>query len=201
MQYLGVSVSAVIAAPIEALWEVVADVTRHAELAGSGEVQQVELLQPGPLQEGALFRAQQKMRGLEYATVSRVVVWAPPLRFAWRVGLDGAAGIAQIWQFALMPEAGGTRVENSVTLPYAIPAFWPFTPLRALVARNEAATMRPTLINLAQVVGAPAPTVFAERQEPPAETAALLPPPLLQAIPWVAGAALLASAALRRRPA
>ena len=46
-------------------------------------------------------------------------------RFAWRVGFRFAPGVAQIWMFSLTPEAGGTRVENAVALPYALPTFFP----------------------------------------------------------------------------
>jgi hypothetical protein len=198
MTYLGASVSAVIEAPIENLWVVVSDVARHPELAGSGEVQRVDVLSPGPLTKGTLFRAEQRAHGLAYTVVSRVVAWEPPYRFAWRVGIAQAPGSLQIWQFTLTPQAYGTQVENSVTLPYVVPGVWPLTMLRETVGRNEAAVIRPTLLNLARCVGAPEPTAFKERRDPPADAVALLPSPLLQQAAWFAGT-LVVGALVRRR--
>lgn len=198
MRYPGASVSAVIAAPIEELWEVVSDVLRHPELAGSGEVQQTEILGGNGLALGGLFRSQQNMHGLKYATVSRVVAWDPPYTFAWRVGIAAAPGIAQTWLFNLTPVAGGTRVENGVALIEALPPFWPFSLLYDDLGRREAEVILPTLKGLARIVGAPVPTEFDTRRQPPMLAIAQMPPAIIQGGLWL-GTAVVAAGLLRRR--
>jgi hypothetical protein len=201
MHYVGASVSAVVAAPVEAVWDLVSDPTRHPEIAGSGEVVQIEVLGAGLLRRGEVFQSQQNMRGLSYVTKNRVVIWEPPYRFAWRVGLGPAPGIAQIWSFALWPEAGGTRVENAVSLPYALPAFWPFTLLADNIGAQEVAVIAPTIENIAEILDAPPPTNFVEQRVPPSLTVGLLPPPWWQALIWLlAGVILVALGAALRRP-
>lgn len=124
MRYVGASVSGVVRAPVESVWDLVADPTRHPEIAGSGEVQAVTV-PGGRMGPGVVFESQQYMRGLSYVTANRVVIWEPPYRIAWRVGFTFAPGVAQIWMFSLAPEAGGTRIENGVVLPYALPGCSP----------------------------------------------------------------------------
>lgn len=170
---MGASVSGLIGAPAEAIWELVSDPTRHPELAGSGEVQAVEILGGGPMARGTVFQSQQRMRGMSYVTANRVLVWEPPLRFVWRVGFPFAPGIAQSWSFVLTPEEGGTRVENGVLLAYSVPAIFPFSLLRNDICRREASVILPTLVKLAQIVGAPPPSKVVERREPPAALVAL----------------------------
>jgi hypothetical protein len=197
MRYPGASVSALIAAPIEDIWEIVSDVQRHSALAGSGEVQQVEVLSTDGLRRNALFRSQQRMRGFDYVTVSRVVIWDPPYSFAWRVGVPLAPGVAQVWLFNLTPVAGGTRVENGVALPYAMPNLWPFSLLLADIGHREAEVMAPTLQNLARMLGVPVPNQIDIRHEAPVMASSLLPSPLIQAGVW-AGVALAGGALLRK---
>jgi hypothetical protein len=200
MHYMGASVSALIGAPVEAVWDLVSDPRRHPEIAGSGEVLRIEVLGSGVLQRGRIFLSQQNMRGFSYSTKNRVVIWEPPYRFAWRIGLGPAPGVAQIWSFALQPEAGGTRVENGVILPYALPAFCPFSLLATNIGAQEVAVITPTLENIAEILGSPPPTAFVERRVPPALTVALLPSPWWQALLWLILSAILMAlgAALRR---
>lgn len=198
MHYIGSAASAVIAAPIETLWAIVSDVTRHPELAGSGEVQHTWLLTPAPVQHGSLFESAQLMRGLRYSTVSRVVAFEPPHRLAWRVGVRQFPGRAQVWQFALTPQENGTLVQNSVALPYVFPRIWPLSLLLDIAAQHEVETMRPTLINLAQLAGAPPPIHIEHSLRAPESTAALLPAPIVQRAVWVAGAIIGVLLVLRR---
>lgn len=199
-KYSGASVSAVIAAPPEAVWELVSDVTRHPEIAGSGEVQQITVAGGGPLGLGSVFESRQNLRGIKYVTANKVVLWEPPLRFAWRVGLPGAPGVAQAWMFSLCPEAGGTRLENGVALVYAFPDLPPFSLIRAEISRRYAGSIHPTLRNVAAILGAPAPTDVVERLEPPPALVGFMPPAAALPTAALAGGAalLLAAAALRR---
>lgn len=199
MRYLGATTSGVIRAPVEMVWELVSDPTRHPEIAGSGEVLAVTV-PGGVIGPGSVFESQQRMRGISYVTANRMVIWDPPYRLAWRVGLPGAPGVAQIWMFSLAPEAGGTRVENGVALPYAVPAFFPFSRIHAEVGRRELSVMTPTLTRLAHLLTRPPPTDVVERAEAPAALTALLPSPLIQGTFWAGmGAALLALVLRRRR--
>ena len=198
-RYLGASVSGLIAAPIEAVWELVSDPSCHPQLAGSGEVRSVELVDHQPMGLGTVFHSQQHMRGLSYVTANRTVIWEPPFRFAWRVGFRFAPGVAQIWMFSLTPEAGGTRVENAVALPYALPTFFPFHMAHDEVGRREVAVMLPTLNNLAQLLGVLAPTAIRSSERAPATLTALLPSPLLQGALMVGGVATLLYTMVRQR--
>ncbi len=198
MGYIGASVQAVIDAPIERLWQIVSDVTRHPALAGSGEVQKVEMLPPGEMGIDALFESQQHNRGISYVTVSKVVGWFPPYRFAWRVGTSQFPGVAQIWQFDMTPRLGKVEVENSITLPYVLPDIPPFTLLRDYIANQEAKTIRPTLVNLARLAGAEPPTDFEVKLQPPDTAIALLPVSLIQEALWVGAAAVSGIWLIRR---
>jgi len=200
-KYSGAAVSGVIAAPVEAVWELVSDVARHPEIAGSGEVRAVEVVGGGPLRRGTVFESRQNLRGVRYVTANKVVIWEPPYRFGWRVGVPGAPGVAQVWVFSLRPEAGATRLENAVALVYAFPDLPPLRQIRARLGRAYASSMRPTLANAAALLGAPTPTDVVERHEPPPELAAMLPPPALPTVAVLAGggALFLAARALRRR--
>lgn len=197
--YLGASVSGVIAAPIEAVWDLVSDPTRHPQLAGSGEVQAVTLAGGGPIGPGAIFQSQQELRGLRYMTANRTVIWEPPFRFAWRVGVSFAPGVAQIWMFSLAPEASGTRVENAVLLPYALPTFFPFRLAHDEVGQREIGVMRPTLDKLAHALGVMTPTAIQTSERAPADLAALMPSPMLQGALWAGGVASVLYALARRR--
>jgi uncharacterized protein YndB with AHSA1/START domain len=199
-KYSGAAVSGLIAAPVEAVWELVSDVARHPAIAGSGEVRGIRVVGDGPLGLGGVFESRQNLRGIKYVTASRVVIWEPPHRFAWRVGLPGAPGRAQTWMFSLRPEAGGTRLENGVALIYAFPSLPPFSLARAQISRRYAGSIHPTLRNVAAILGAPAPSDVVERLEPPPALAAFLPPPAtLPAVALAGGATLLLAAyALRR---
>lgn len=198
MRYVGASVSGVLRAPVESVWDLVADPTRHPEIAGSGEVQAVTV-QGGRMGPGVVFESQQRMRGLSYVTANRVVLWAPPYRIAWRVGFTFAPGIAQIWMFSLAPEAGGTRIENGVVLPYALPAVFPFSLLHREIARREISVIKPTFTRLARLLDVAPPVELVERYEAPAILAALLPSPWVQGALWAGLGAALAGLLLRLR--
>ncbi len=200
MRYVGASVSGVLRAPVESVWDLVADPTRHPEIAGSGEVRAVTV-PGGRMGPGVVFESQQRMRGLSYVTANRVVIWEPPYRIAWRVGFTFAPGVAQIWMFSLAPEASGTRIENGVALPYALPNVFPFDLLHREIARREVSVIRPTFTRLASVLGTSPPAELVERLEAPAALTALLPSPWLQGGLWVGLGAVVAGLLLRLRRA
>ncbi len=202
IRYTGATVSGLITAPVEAIWELVSDVERHPQIAGSGEVQAVTVRDSRPLGPGVIFESQQLLRGIHYVTANRIVIWEPPYRFAWRVGTTRAPGIAQIWMFHLQPEANGTRVTNGVALIYALPVFFPFSLLRQKVAQGYARSMQPTLENIARMVNAPPPTDLRITTEPPPELTKMFPPLFVPGATMVAAAVAAAAGILalwRRR--
>lgn len=100
-----VSRSVVVAAPPEAVFALLADPRRHAEIDGSGTVKGV-LKAPDRLSLGATFGM--KMRyGLPYVISSTVVEFEQNRRIAWRhVG-------HHVWRYELEPVDEGTRVTET----------------------------------------------------------------------------------------
>lgn len=197
LNYIGATVSGFIAAPAEQLWALISDVTRHPELAGSGEVMETHLLTDGPVGVGTQFQSQQNMRGMRYTTVSHVVACDEPHRLAWRIGLPGTPPFAQVWQFELQPQGEGTLVKHGVALPYVFPLVPPFTLFTNYVGESEIKGMEPTLSRLAAMAGVAPPSNIESRPAPPESAAALLPSTWLQGSLWLAGTAMLGALAVR----
>lgn len=197
MQYLGSFVQATIDASPEAIWNIISDVTRHPELAGSGQVEKVEVLDPAGLGEGAIFQSNQNINGVRYITASRVRAWEPPYRFAWQVGTGLLPGVAQLWYFELTPQGMGTQVENGVVSPVPMPALLPFSLLHDAIGQADVQSVQPTLANLAGMLGVAEPSYYKESLRANPSMAALLPSPWLFA--GGAGIALLGGLALLRR--
>lgn len=197
MQYMGAYVQATINVHPENIWSLVSDVRRHAELAGSGHVEKVEVLDPAGLQEGSVFQSSQNIDGFSYTTASRVRMWQPPYRFGWQVGPQLLPGIGQLWYFQLTPGDTGTVVENGVVSPFPIPDVLPFNMIHDAFGRSDVQGLRPTLANLARLLGQPTPTHYTESWRANPSMAALLPSPWL--IGGATGLTLLAALTIRRR--
>lgn len=104
-------------APPVAVWAVIADVARHAELAGSGEVKAVRL--HGALAKGATWEADEVVRGMgAFTATSECTEFDPPRAFAWRSfpppvkkgNFDSVLDVT--WGYRLTPEDGGTLLEQ-----------------------------------------------------------------------------------------
>lgn len=109
-----VEVQAWVAAPPQAVWEVVADVTRMPSM--STELQSVEWLDgaTGPA-VGARFVGRSRHDSFgEWETTSHVVECAAPEVLGWAVG-DPAEPAAR-WRFTLEPADGGTAVRQWMQL-------------------------------------------------------------------------------------
>jgi hypothetical protein len=85
-----------------------------------------------------------------------------------------------------------------VALPYAVLQAKPVTLLTDMGVQNEAATMAPTLHNLARLAGIAEPASVETILRPPPSAAALLPSPIYQGLLWASGGLLLLSRMLRR---
>ncbi|HMD46481.1 MAG TPA: SRPBCC family protein [Acidimicrobiales bacterium] len=105
----------VIAAPPEAVFDLVADAARHPDIDGSGSVRQAKPGAPGRLALGSTFGMKMKM-GIGYSMTSTVIEFEENRRIAWQSrppGFMGKLGGGRIWRYELEPVDGGTRVTES----------------------------------------------------------------------------------------
>jgi uncharacterized protein YndB with AHSA1/START domain len=140
-----VSVSRVIAASPEAIFDLLADPAQHARFDGSGSVRQARPDAPGRLTLGAQFGMDMKI-GVPYRMTNTVVEFDDDRRIAWRhVG-------GHVWRYELEPVSGGTKVTESFDMTTAKSPFM----LKLLRApqRNRTSIER-TLERLEQLVTAP----------------------------------------------
>jgi uncharacterized protein YndB with AHSA1/START domain len=127
-----VSVSALVAAPPEAVFALLADPHRHHELDGSGSVRRA-VSGPRRLELGDRFRMHMRI-GLPYRVTNRVVELEPDRRIAW------CHFARAIWRYDLAPTDGGTRVTE--TFDWSRSRFargierlgWPASNARAIAA-------------------------------------------------------------------
>ena len=105
MNERAVSASAIVAAPPEAVFALLADPHRHHELDGSGTVRRA-VSGPRRLQLGDRFGMRMRI-GLPYRITNRVVELEPDRRIAWWHFARA------IWRYELVPAHGGTRVTET----------------------------------------------------------------------------------------
>ena len=153
MKYGTATVNGVITASREKLFEIVSDVTRHPQLAGSGEVQRVEWVTASPVRVGSKFKAIQKI-GMEYPTRSSVVICDLNAAFVWFSGRSGQPPFGEYWGFEFEPlSANKTRVYHGMCVPIPLPGIFPFTWVADQGALHEVGNMRPTFQKLATMAG------------------------------------------------
>jgi uncharacterized protein YndB with AHSA1/START domain len=110
-----VSVQRVVAAPPEAVFELLADASRHTELDGSGQLRGVTPGVPERLSLGATFGMSMHM-GMGYTMTNTVIEFEENRRIAWKATLAGFFGRfmgGRIWRYELEPVEGGTQVRES----------------------------------------------------------------------------------------
>jgi uncharacterized protein YndB with AHSA1/START domain len=110
-----VSVERVIDAPPAAIFDLLADASRHPAIDGSGTVKQAKADAPNRLSLGATFGMSMKL-GVGYSMVNTVVEFEENRRIAWQARPPGWAGrisAGRIWRYELEPVDGGTRVRES----------------------------------------------------------------------------------------
>lgn len=107
-----------IAGPPEAVWAVVSDVARHAQLAGSGEVKAVRT--KGPLAAGAMWEADEVVRGMgAFTATSECLAFDPPHELSWKsypppVKKGDPDSVPDItWWYRLSPSERGTVLEHA----------------------------------------------------------------------------------------
>jgi uncharacterized protein YndB with AHSA1/START domain len=103
-----VSASRLIPAPASVVFDLLASPARHAEIDGSGTVQQQRVGGPARLSLGAKFGMDMKMFGLPYRITNVVVEFEENRRIAWRhFG-------RHIWRYVLEP-SGPDQEQTLVT--------------------------------------------------------------------------------------
>jgi len=136
-----ISAAAIINAPAEAIFAVLADPARHAAIDGTGWVR--EPLDSQHLTEaGQVFRVamyHDNAPGGHYRMANRVQVFDPPRAISWEPGMDGGDGslqiVGHIWRYDLAT-AGPAGTEVTLTydwsavpdslrqrLPFSFPPF------------------------------------------------------------------------------
>ena len=119
-----VSTERVIPAPPEAIFDLVADASRHPDIDGSGAVRQAKPGGPERLSLGATFGMSMHL-GMKYSMVNTVIEFEENRRIAWQTRLQGLLGKyigGRIWRYELEPVEGGTRVSESYDVKW-IPAW------------------------------------------------------------------------------
>ena len=111
-----VSVERVIPAPPEAIFDLLADPSKHSVIDGSGSVIEPKEGAPPRLSLGSKFGMAMKI-GLAYSMESTVVEYEENRRIAWQprpsYPVVGNLFGGRIWRYELEPVEGGTRVRES----------------------------------------------------------------------------------------
>ncbi len=146
------TVSGLITASCDTLFDIISDPLRHPEIAGSGEVMSVRMLTPPPIRVGTVFQSHQCMRWLAYPTRSFVRVYDPPYRFVWfSAPIICQFPFGQLWGFELVPiDSRLTAVNHLMRIPiYTLPNLPGINALVKAGVRHEINNMSPTLYRLA----------------------------------------------------
>ena len=120
----------------QAIFDLLADPTKHALIDGSGTVREAQPGNPERLSLGAKFSLSMK-QGLPYKITNEVVEFDEPTQIAWRhIG-------HHVWRYRLRPVDGGTEVTEefdwgSARLPAA---FYTATGTSRKNARSIEATL------------------------------------------------------------
>ena len=105
------SVEAVVAAPVDRVWALFADVERMGDL--SPECHRVEWLTE-ERGVGAQFEGHNRIGDFEWCTVSDIVEWTPPTALAWEASGHGGGKKLTRWRYSFEPRgAGATAVTVS----------------------------------------------------------------------------------------
>lgn len=121
------SVTRIIPARPEAIFEVLADPARHPEMDGSGTVRRARG-NPARLSAGARF-AMDMRQVVPYRITNRVVEFDEGRRIAWR------HWGGHVWRFELEPTNGGTSVTQ--TFDWSTSRLPPFIELVGYPARHR----------------------------------------------------------------
>jgi uncharacterized protein YndB with AHSA1/START domain len=110
-----VSVERIIPAAPGAIFDLIADASRHPDIDGSGTVKAVKAGRPERLSAGSSFGMSMHM-GVRYSMVNTVVEFEDNRRIAWTTAPGGLVGRfigGRLWRYELEPVEGGTRVTET----------------------------------------------------------------------------------------
>ena len=149
-----VTVERFIAAPPEAIFELIAHPARHREIDGSGTVRDAKGDGRGEkVSMGSTFGMSMKM-GIGYSMVSTIIEYEENRRLAWQTRGPGPVGKlvgGRIWRYELEPADGGTLVKES----WDISQESPITKIAVKgLADRTATNMAKTLERIEEVVTA-----------------------------------------------
>ncbi|MGA8987987.1 SRPBCC family protein [Aeromicrobium sp.] len=106
-----ITVERTIKATPEAVFALISDAGRHAEIDGSGTVRGTRQ-ESRPLSLGSTFGMAMHM-GVGYRTSNTVIEFEQDRQIAWKTtGMNGLIG-GRIWRYELEPVEGGTLVRES----------------------------------------------------------------------------------------
>ncbi len=148
---LSESVDVVMHAPVEAVWDLVTDVTRIGEFSPETFEAKWTRGSTGP-EVGATFAGHVKRNGVgpTYWSPCRVSVCEPLRHFEFSVGPDAAA--VNNWGYRLEPVPGGTRVTEYFRLEASLPVRLYWLLLGRLRSRTNTRGMRTTLERMRTIV-------------------------------------------------
>ncbi len=149
-----VSVDRVIEAPAAAIFDVVADASRHPEIDGSGSVVRPKGAVPERLSLGATFGMHMKL-GVPYSMTNTVIEFEPDRRIAWQTVLAGPLGRfigGRIWRYELEEADGGTKVTETWDISQDKQAF---LLKHGKVGQQTAGSMSKSLDRLARITESP----------------------------------------------
>jgi uncharacterized protein YndB with AHSA1/START domain len=115
MAHRPVSVSRHVAAPPSAIFDLVADPRRHADIDGSGMLQS-NLKGPERLSLGDSFSTSMKAGGVPYRVTCTVSELEPDRRIAWQpwVKVGGVTVMGGVtWRWEVEPEGDGSKVTET----------------------------------------------------------------------------------------
>jgi hypothetical protein len=114
----------VINAPAQKIFDIVSNPAKHAELAGSNELNTIRQSPVGPVGLGTHILAEEKVMmadgtGVELTADSIVVTFNPPSSFSFVVNPTLPEQVRRIqWWFNLSPEGAGTKVSHEVEVDW-----------------------------------------------------------------------------------
>jgi hypothetical protein len=144
------TVERTIAAAPSAIFDLLADPSRHHDIDGSGTIVERKPGSTGRVSLGSTFTMAMKF-GIKYTMVSEVIEFEENHRIAWQTRPSSSFGAklggGRIWRYELEPVEGGTRVRES----------WDISQekIRALVRparKRTRASMEKTLARIEDIV-------------------------------------------------
>ncbi|MFP5218595.1 MAG: SRPBCC family protein [Actinomycetes bacterium] len=132
-------VARVLPATPQALFDVMSDLRRHPEIAGSEEVKALRVHGDRPIGIGTTFEADEEVpfgkKTTRFTAKSIITAYDPPRHIAWRSEPPGRPRATRVeWSWSFEPTQGGTRTVHRAEVEFA--------PLTALTLKPIYGRMR-----------------------------------------------------------